>query len=1474
MNNEEQRQWTQRFRNIFRFTDPNAPPTQAEINEQRRQQQRQQEIANHRERFRNVFQLTGQDNNNQGQQQQQINQGRQMNQGQQQQQINQRLTPREQQVLDDAAELWSRFDFVPPDNNAILGTRGLLPTDWEDSNITPNDRIQNRINDQTYSLPEIEDITNIPNNNWLFNLLKINKWKKIKYEEGKCSQINADPEEIESDISNNEIRRQTLKNQDRYEQVLPRSFMRNIYSRREGQNGKDFGKVTINNNEENYGYNKIFYNISDENLNNPDGYKGELDAEMQNVKGDINAYASTNFKSNWFVTQAVEDKRAQNKHWMKSVYMKDKSPYKNRSDNSKNFIVHVLVVADAGVDQLITIRDKLSTPNGRTERDRDPNKFLHTWFKKYFTQTIIYIMATSIVYEDYHFKFFGDLHDIDLFNIFDARGEYSCGLYEYWTSDRILHMLQVENMIGSNCPEDKKLIENIKIKILFMRDVLKTVYGGTHFSRSKLFDLIYFMYTVAWCTDIQEEGVINRKPSYNREKLSRFEYEVYDLGLVSSQYKGLDRFTNSNIRLQRHRDANFIGTVVRGLVFRQTGFHYGEENSIVLPPNYFLIRDAHRCPCNMLDKENTKNFLESGKAMGWTLSINYIQPWHMRDVNNPWQNTRGPIFYRVCGRKVRRINNNESDVRYNMRSIMTREEYLYTFGRVFILMGEDENNNNRDILFAELPVMPNSEVDNKEYKVLRDIDNGQAVSLPCSGKSFQNRWYIPNINKAWSWHCRKNYESINKALQKKYLKLNRYININDNDVTHDLPEELYEDGIKTDKTIDLKLCPLFGYGIDEYITTFICWDNFCNNYYHFQKPEVKRASNFGVNKEYMQGIYENSELFQMSYSWDVIDHTGSYIPNTKERRAFLFLFLVFVTWRTVKKFENVDKRRELLEGRKNREVIVLSDPYDWKSQDYWEKENDFSIADLLYFVDTLRDKPPTPAIATACRFFPKRTHIHAFAGYTHEADTEEWHNIGKTGSRSQEFYDYWPYIMGRALVLFTGCFKKVQLSNNGRLIYNNHDNERVWIMYVLGWHWGGDLANKSYTQNELYGKWVEKVIEGNMGEGDHAFLSALSDRTGTEDLNEVTHEVTEEEEDLIINLFMPGTSDNQASDVYHLTPVDRREGGRKRSFPFKLVDFSDNNRIGYYSIHNKTGDDFKYALKWSDNAVGNDQALYDIVLERYDSQLINRGGGKTDIVQVDVPNNKKPNSNMKTKSANTHNIQKIATNDLSTKLNEKNKTKEVRIKDDNNIMSKNEDFNTIPDYDYYNITNITKEDVKSHVDRYKTAATWINFLDTRFRRTINDYIDPLLDYEKSNFKRNAGRYFNSIEIAITDYEKINFDTLNKDIDLFSKTDYLIPGVEVETEEEEEEEETKNSGISIDTSKEEEEEEEEVFETEVPYIVNLPKPKKGKKGGKKTCTNRKKIKMKVTKRKKKKNKSIETRVKRKHNKTKKKYLGNF
>ena len=184
---------------------------------------------------------------------------------------------------------------------------------------------------------------------------------------------------------------------------------------------------------------------------------------------------------------------------------------------------------------------------------------------------------------------------------------------------------------------------------------------------------------------------------------------------------------------------------------------------------------------------------------------------------------------------------------------------------------------------------------------------------------------------------------------------------------------------------------------------------------------------------------------------------------------------------------------------------------------------------------------------------------------------------------------------------------------------------------------------------------------------------------------------------------------------------------------------------------------------------------------------------------------------------------------------------------------------------YYNITNITKEDVKSYVDRYKTAATWVNFLDTRFRRTVNDYIDPLLDYEKSNFKRNARGYFNSIEIAITDYEKINFDTLNKDIDLFSKTDYLIPGVEVEIEEEEEEEETKNSGISIDTSKEE-----EVFEPEFPHIIknNLSKPKKGKKGGKKTCTNRKKIKMKVTKRKKKKNKSIETRVKRKHNKTKK------
>ena len=47
-------------------------------------------------------------------------------------------------------------------------------------------------------------------------------------------------------------------------------------------------------------------------------------------------------------------------------------------------------------------------------------------------------------------------------------------------------------------------------------------------------------------------------------------------------------------------------------------------------------------------------------------------------------------------------------------------------------------------------------------------------------------------------------------------------------------------------------------------------------------------------------------------------------------------------------------------------------------------------------------------------------------------------------------------------------------------------------------------------------KWVEKVIEGNMSDGDHAILSALSDRTGNTEENLL--DVTEEEEDLIINL--------------------------------------------------------------------------------------------------------------------------------------------------------------------------------------------------------------------------------------------------------------------------------------------------------------------------------------------------------------------
>jgi hypothetical protein len=285
------------------------------------------------------------------------------------------------------------------------------------------------------------------------------------------------------------------------------------------------------------------------------------------------------------------------------------------------------------------------------EFNYENNNDLVFWVKKYFLTFIYYVMSTSELYPDYRLKWFTSLNDIKLFNkllAFSNRGDF------------LINVILTENVydtyfFGVNNPEDIQLLSLVRGKFLFLQTILKNMYLKKEFPYLRLWDLIFIIVNIAWALDYDEKGEVY----FNNNRCRKLEILTYDLSVIDSNY--LD---NNNL--------GFISQLIRTLPFVQTNFEYNGNN--IPSPYFIMIKDAHRCPSNTLDKENVEEFIrKDNKKFQWTVSINYHVRWHKRDIKRPDNLQRGPIFYREYLKKLD----------YTDNQLMTKEEWAYTFGRAF-----------------------------------------------------------------------------------------------------------------------------------------------------------------------------------------------------------------------------------------------------------------------------------------------------------------------------------------------------------------------------------------------------------------------------------------------------------------------------------------------------------------------------------------------------------------------------------------------------------------------------------------------------------------------------------------------------------------------------------------------------------------------------------------------------------------------
>ena len=315
-------------------------------------------------------------------------------------------------------------------------------------------------------------------------------------------------------------------------------------------------------------------------------------------------------------------------------------------------------------------------------------------------------------------------------------------------------------------------------------------------------------------------------------------------------------------------------------------------------------------------------------------------------------------------------------------------------------------------------------------------------------------------------------------------------------------------------------CGRLCYGIDEWLLTFTTHDCLGRNIYTSKDT-------------YLQEIVTNSQYFEMYYSWDVNPFSMGKIrfSDTKELRSFDLLFLYFLAVRTIHSSNGISAYPDL------------------KTIDNIKASLNFSYSDILFYIDTvMRKKADLPdAIKTALMYYPPRTHIHAFAGYSHEKNTESFEHFSKM-----------PHILGLAPNGIPGFYN--WLLSKYHLFYKPFKSQIAqpymqfaFMSALIGFEKSRYPKGRDYDRH--FNNWTKKIIEGNISNAVAGRIYDINDDNilTADEINETLSSYSHYD----INFF----TTNEVN-------------------PFRL-----NNGNHFYSVHGSSHQYSLKALKWYDDSV-------------------------------------------------------------------------------------------------------------------------------------------------------------------------------------------------------------------------------------------------------------------------------------------------
>lgn len=306
-------------------------------------------------------------------------------------------------------------------------------------------------------------------------------------------------------------------------------------------------------------------------------------------------------------------------------------PFERHTDNEKYAVISLFI----DTNNVLTLT-------------KDPRRGLTTatFFSKYVTSIIVYMIITFMERNDFRFRMYFDFYTMHFLN------QYTIGSM----------FVDVDNFVDTLFSNTGCFVNNLndlKTAYLarFMQDVnneLKTILKPDF----KLGDAVFIVFMLGYCcTD------------YTRA--SRFEVFLYNFYECSNDAVVMQTVLvdNVNTTIFVHSDYGFIGSVVRAFAFRQQRFTYNEQS--VYAPALVIIRDAHRCPSSDVDTLITTR----DKKYDWVHNLYYWAPWHARESDS---NViyKGPIFFYINARRTA-----------GELCIMGDDEWTNTFGRIFKMDG-------------------------------------------------------------------------------------------------------------------------------------------------------------------------------------------------------------------------------------------------------------------------------------------------------------------------------------------------------------------------------------------------------------------------------------------------------------------------------------------------------------------------------------------------------------------------------------------------------------------------------------------------------------------------------------------------------------------------------------------------------------------------------------------------------------------